>query len=432
MSQPQQSTPSSSSKMWDKTKVFGKKTFDKGWDALDKLGGPVNRLSNKLGAEAFWPMSIDKESDKAARILRSFCKEGVYIDEKAESAPPVSGPEAANNKEKEKIDKPRGKQKVLKKIPSEVIREAKGLAVFTAMRWGWGFSGAGGSGILIARDPQTGQWTEPSGILLHTAGVGFLAGADIYDCVMVINTYEALEAFTKLRVTLGSEVSVAAGPIGMGGVVESEVHKRRAPIWTYMKSKGLYGGIQIDGSIIVERSDENEKFYGRRVPVKDILAGQVRSNNPSVKGLVHTIQSAAGQANFDQAPAGVQIPTGPSPSDIPPEQLAQSDMFHAQAPGAPPPEAVQHNPEQYQVPPNSNLPSNQPPPNQGQYHPEQYNQGPPNPHAGYNQGPPSGAQYPSEQYNQGPPNTHASYSQAPPANAEYYSGQHNQVPQNKY
>ncbi|PYH48065.1 DUF500 and UBA/TS-N domain protein [Aspergillus saccharolyticus JOP 1030-1] len=429
MSQPQNNTASSTGKMWDKTKVFGKKTFDKGWEALDKLGGPVNRLSNKLGAEAFWPMSIDKECDKAARILRSFCKDGVYIDAKADSAPPVSGSEASapNKPNKEPSDKPRGKQKVLKKIPAEVVRQAKGLAIFTAMRWGWGFSGAGGSGILIARDPQTGAWTEPSGILLHTAGVGFLAGADIYDCVMVINTYEALEAFTKLRVTLGSEVSVAAGPVGMGGVVESEVHKRRAPIWTYMKSKGLYGGIQIDGSIIVERCDENEKFYGRRVPVKDILAGQVRSNNASVRGLVHTIQSAAGQANFDQPPADAQIPTGPSPSDIPPEQLANSNMFHAQAPGAPPPEAVQHNPEQYQVPPNSNLPYHQPPP-------EQHPQGPQNPPMGYPQGPPADAQYHSQQYNPGPPNNNASYSQAPSANADYYSGQgqHNQVPPNKY
>jgi hypothetical protein len=58
---------------WGKTKTGGKAGFDKLYNLVDKLGPPVNRLSNKLGSEAFWPTTLDKESDKAARILRSFC-----------------------------------------------------------------------------------------------------------------------------------------------------------------------------------------------------------------------------------------------------------------------------------------------------------------------------------------------------------------------
>jgi len=49
--------------------------FDRLYGLVDKLGPPVNKLSNKLGSEAFWPTTLDKESDKAARILRSFCSE---------------------------------------------------------------------------------------------------------------------------------------------------------------------------------------------------------------------------------------------------------------------------------------------------------------------------------------------------------------------
>ncbi|GLA40178.1 hypothetical protein AnigIFM63309_007789 [Aspergillus niger] len=341
MSQPPTNT--NSHKMWDKTKTYGKMGFDKAWGALDKLGAPVNRLSNKLGSEAFWPMTLDKESEKVARILRSFCKDGVYVDEPAaDTAPPVNSNEASSSKQK--IDKPRGKQKVLKKIPSEVIRQAKGIVVFTAMRTGLWFSGAGGSGILIARVPETGEWSAPSGILLHTAGLGFLVGADIYDCVMVINTYEALEAFTKVRVTLGSEITVAAGPIGMGGVLESEVHKRRAPIWCYVKSRGFYAGVQIDGTIVIERNDENERFYGRKIPVKEILSGHVRTDNPSVRMLTHTLRSAQGDANFDQAPAGVQAPMGPSPSDYAPEYLQHTTMVNT---GAAPGEGAPYQSGQY-------------------------------------------------------------------------------------
>jgi len=63
----------SGQRLWQKTKTGGKTGFDKLWGWADKIGAPVNRLSNKLGSEAFWPTTLDKESDKAARILRSFC-----------------------------------------------------------------------------------------------------------------------------------------------------------------------------------------------------------------------------------------------------------------------------------------------------------------------------------------------------------------------
>lgn len=59
--------------VWQRLKTGSKSGFDQGWKALDKLGAPVNKLSNKLGSEAFWPTTLDKESDKAARILKSFC-----------------------------------------------------------------------------------------------------------------------------------------------------------------------------------------------------------------------------------------------------------------------------------------------------------------------------------------------------------------------
>ncbi|KAF4980241.1 hypothetical protein F66182_17246, partial [Fusarium sp. NRRL 66182] len=168
---------------------FGKKGFDKAWQALDKLGAPVNRLSNRVGAEAFWPTTLDKESDKAARILRSFCKDGFYDQIDAEAAAKAAQEKELADADNKKIDRPKGKQRVLVKIPTEVIKKAKGIAIFTTMRTGLWFSGAGGSGVLLARIPETGEWSPPSGILLHTAAIGFLVGVDIYDCVVIINTY---------------------------------------------------------------------------------------------------------------------------------------------------------------------------------------------------------------------------------------------------
>ncbi|KAL4747103.1 hypothetical protein BDW72DRAFT_206756 [Aspergillus terricola var. indicus] len=308
---------------WERTKGTSKKGFDKAWHALDKLGDPVNRLSNRVGAEAFWPMTIDRESDKAARILRSFCKDGFYTE--AESDRQSS--ESSINKETGKIDKPKGKQRVLKKIPTKVIQQAKGLAIFTTMRTGLWLSGSGGSGVLLARIPETGEWSPPSGIMLHTAGIGFLAGIDIYDCVVVINTYEALEAFKKVRCTLGGEVSASAGPVGMGGVLESEVHKRQAPIWTYMKSRGLYAGVQVDGTIIIERTDENERFYGERISVTDILAGKARHPPASIEPLLQTIKAAQGDRDVRE---DLIPPPGETPGDV--------DLDHSVPFGVPDPE----------------------------------------------------------------------------------------------
>ncbi|OJD35790.1 uncharacterized protein BKCO1_1500034 [Diplodia corticola] len=278
--------------MWQRTKHTSKSGFDKLWGWADKLGAPVNRLSNKLGSEAFWPTTLDKESDKAARILRSFCKDGFY-DEEVLSA----------------VDGPQQKQKVLKHIPPEVIRNAVGLAIFTTMRSGLWVSGAGGSGILVGRTDD-GSWSPPSGIMLHTAGLGFLVGVDIYDCVVVINTHKALEAFSKVRCTLGGEISAVAGPVGVGGVVESEVHKRQAPIFTYMKSRGFYAGVQVDGTVVIERTDENERFYGEHIGVADILAGKARHTPPEARPLLETIKAAQGDVDIDQSLLSSEPPPG--------------------------------------------------------------------------------------------------------------------------
>lgn len=282
-----------------KTWSVGKTGFDKVWQSFDKLGGPVNKLSNKLGSEAFWPMTLDKESEKAARILRSFCKDGFYeeIDKEAWRTKGES--------------KPTMKQTVLTQIPSEVIRKAKGLAIFTTMRTGLWMSGAGGSGILVGRIPETGEWSPPSGILLHTAGIGFLVGADIYDCVVVLNTYKALEAFATFRVTVGGELSAVAGPVGVGGIVDTEIHKRQAPVWTYLKSRGFYAGVQFDGTVILERMDENERFYNDHLSAREIVAGKVRHPPFEIRGLLETIKAAEGDKSADMS----MLPTGETPGD---------------------------------------------------------------------------------------------------------------------
>lgn len=307
---------------WSQTKTTSKAGFDKVYKVVDKLGDPVNRLSNKIGSEAFWPTTLDRESDKAARILRSFCKDGFYVDEQHDRV--VGG------------SVPKGKVRVVKKIPAEVIQRAKGLAIFTTMRTGLWVSGAGGSGILVART-ATGEWSPPSGIMLHTAGLGFLVGVDIYDCVVVINTEKALQAFSKIRCTVGGEISAVAGPVGIGGVLETEIHKRQAPLWTYLKSRGFYAGVQVDGTVIIERTDENERFYGERIGVADILAGKVRHAPFETRTLMETIKAAQGDSDVDESALPAPEPT---PGDVDLEKADHLNGFGLPAEDDPDPFGV--------------------------------------------------------------------------------------------
>lgn len=306
---------------WSQTKTSSKQGFDKVYKVVDKLGDPINRLSHKVGSEAFWPTTLDKESEKAARILRSFCKDGFYVDDANDLV--LAGAS------------PRGKAKVVKKIPTEVIQKAKGLAIFTTMRTGLWVSGAGGSGVLVART-ASGEWSPPSGIMLHTAGLGFLVGVDIYDCVVVINTEKALQAFTKIRCTLGGEISAVAGPVGIGALLETEIHKRQAPVWNYLKSRGLYVGVQIDGTVIVERTDENERFYGERIAAADILAGKVRHPPYAIKTLMATIKAAQGDIDVDNS----AVPTSPTPGDHEIHTVERSNSFGLPDAGDPDPFGV--------------------------------------------------------------------------------------------
>lgn len=235
-------------------------------------------------------------------MLTRFVEDGFYAQEDRPTN--LEGP-AANTK-----------QRVMKKIPKEVIQNAVGLAIFTTMRSGLWISGAGGSGILMARK-EDGNWSPPSGILLHTAGLGFLVGVDIYDCVVVINNRKALESFTKVRATLGGEISAVAGPVGVGGVLENDGKWKELnkPVFTYLKSRGFYAGVQVDGTVVIERTDENERFYGQKIGVADILAGKARHPPHEIKMLMETVKSAEGSSDVDQGMMR-ELEDQPAPGDV--------------------------------------------------------------------------------------------------------------------
>lgn len=164
------------------------------------------------------------------------------------------------------------------RIPARLLEQARGIAVLTVVKGGFGLAGVElGTGLVVAR-VEGGRWSAPSAI--GTAGLswGALLGAQVSDHVFLLMTDAAVEMLfaNQGSVQLGVDVGVAVGPLGraleadLGATVGSV-----APIYTYSLSKGFYIGISLDGKVIATRDNVNEKFYGRRVSGREILHGAV-------------------------------------------------------------------------------------------------------------------------------------------------------------
>ena len=101
-------------------------------------------------------------------------------------------------------------------------------------------------------------------------------GAEMTDFVMILNDLAAVRAFQQLgSVTLGGNLSIAAGPIGRNAEASGAANfKSVAPIFSYSKTKGLFAGVSLEGSVLIERRDANRKFYNAPVTAKQLLTGQ--------------------------------------------------------------------------------------------------------------------------------------------------------------
>ncbi|KAF9314928.1 hypothetical protein BG003_003658 [Podila horticola] len=161
-------------------------------------------------------------------------------------------------------------------IPQDILSKAKGLAIFTVIKAGFLFSGRAGAGIVVAR-LDDGTWSAPSAIGTGGMGFGGQIGAEITDFVIVLNNRAAVKSFSQGgNITLGGNLSVAAGPIGRTAEAgASATVGSIAAIYSYSKSKGLFAGVSIEGSIIVERKDANEAFYRHPVTASELLTGAI-------------------------------------------------------------------------------------------------------------------------------------------------------------
>ena len=155
---------------------------------------------------------------------------------------------------------------------------------------GFIFGGSGGRAVLIARDPKSGKWVGPAFYALATASVGFQAGIAVSEAITLVMTDKGMNSLLSPSFKMGGDASVAAGPVGAGA--QSNVV---ADLISFSRSKGVYGGLNLDGTVVNTSDDWNEAFYGKKVQSTDILVRMSVHNKGADKLLAEIARAAGGK-----------------------------------------------------------------------------------------------------------------------------------------
>ena len=158
----------------------------------------------------------------------------------------------------------------------ENLGRAKAILVAPQIvRAGFIFGGSGGRAVLVAREGRA--WAGPAFYDLATASVGFQAGVDVSEALIVVMTDKGLNSLMASTFKVGGDASIAAGPVGAGA--KSTI---TADLIQFTRSKGVYGGVNLDGTVVHTNDAWNAAFYGQSVTPPDILIRRtVRSDRAS-------------------------------------------------------------------------------------------------------------------------------------------------------
>lgn len=148
-----------------------------------------------------------------------------------------------------------------------LLAKAKAVLVYPQIiEGGFIIGGSGGTGVLLVRDEKTGKFSEPAFYSMGGISIGFLAGGQAAEVMLLINSQKALDSMLSTKVKLGASVSVAAGPKGAGqGATVT------ADIVSYSKAKGAFASMALDGQVIDVRDSLNAAYYSKAVTPVDIL-----------------------------------------------------------------------------------------------------------------------------------------------------------------
>src|SRR5207302_4250019 len=162
-----------------------------------------------------------------------------------------------------------------KGIPQEIMESAKCVAVVPSMLKGGFVVGANyGKGVATCRT-ATG-WSDPAPFRIAGGSVGFQIGGEAVDVVMIVMNDKGMRNLLNSKFKLGADASVAAGPVGRHAEGDTD-WKMRAEVLTYSRARGIFAGVSLNGAVVKQDKDSTREFYGRMVPFRTSLTGDVEA-----------------------------------------------------------------------------------------------------------------------------------------------------------
>ena len=160
-----------------------------------------------------------------------------------------------------------------KGIPQEVLGSAECVAVVPSLlKGGFIVGGRFGRGLASCRTPK--GWSAPAFFAVKGGSVGFQIGGQAVDLVMLIMNNDGMQHLLSSQFSLGADASVAAGPVGRHAEGTTD-WKMRAQVLTYSRARGIFAGVSLEGAVINQDKESTRDFYGRMVPFKTSLKGEV-------------------------------------------------------------------------------------------------------------------------------------------------------------
>ena len=174
-------------------------------------------------------------------------------------------------------------------IPEELMARAHGIAVIPhVVKGAFGIGGQWGKGLMSQRN-EDGSWSRPAFIEIEGGSFGLQIGLQASDIVLVFADESGIKGLLKGKVKLGADASAAAGPVGRNAEVGTDV-LLRSGVLAYSRSKGLFAGISLDGSVITINDDANHKVYGKDVTGEQILLSKGVGINDTVDPFMKTLE----------------------------------------------------------------------------------------------------------------------------------------------
>jgi lipid-binding SYLF domain-containing protein len=203
------------------------------------------------------------------------------------------------------------------RLPDYLLARAYGIAVIPDVtKVAFIFGGRRGHGVLVVRNNLNAPWSNPVLVTLTGGSWGFQAGAQESDIILVFTTKAGIEGIAGGKLSLGADASVAAGPVGRQGSAGTDI-QFNSEIYSYARTRGLFGGISVDGSVIsIDRSGNDALYEKSGLTATDIFSG----NSPPAPAEAQKFLAQIGQATRNSGrtePAPQATSAAPATSPAP-------------------------------------------------------------------------------------------------------------------